>query len=118
MKKLRIGSIIIAAVFGLAACHLSSIGPEEPQRQNSPLVIAHRAGGGQWPQNSRTAVLHCIDRAWAGIPNYIDGMEMDIVLTKDGIPVILNDTKIIAVLPKWFYNGTIMDAKDKRCLCL
>ena len=92
MKKFRIGSIFIAFVFGLAACHLSSIGPGEPKLQNSALVIAHRAGGGQWPQNSRTAVLHCIERAQAGAPeNRIDGMEMDIVLTKDGIPVLSHD---------------------------
>ncbi|MBI5583968.1 MAG: hypothetical protein HY892_09105 [Deltaproteobacteria bacterium] len=92
MKKYLIGSILMAAVFGLAACHLSSIGPEAPPLQNSALVIAHRAGGGQWPQNSRTAVLNCIDRAQAGIPEKrIDGMEMDIVLTRDGIPVLSHD---------------------------
>ena len=48
----------------------------------------------------------------------IDGMELDIVLTQDGIPVIFNDTKNIAVLSKWFYYGTIMDAEDTRGLCL
>jgi glycerophosphoryl diester phosphodiesterase len=92
MKKLWIGCIFPAVVFGLAACQLSSIGPEVTKPQNSALVIAHRAGGGQWPQNSRTAVLNCIERAQAGAPeNRIDGLEMDIVLTRDGIPVLSHD---------------------------
>lgn len=92
MKRFWIGIIWLAVVFGLAACHLSNIGPEEPKLQNSPLVIAHRAGGGQWPQNSRTGVLNCIERARAGAPEKrIDGMEMDIALTRDGIPVLSHD---------------------------
>jgi glycerophosphoryl diester phosphodiesterase len=62
------------------------------QTGNPPRVIAHRAGGGQWPQNSRTAVLNCIARAQDPTPqNRYDGMEMDIVLTKDGIPVLSHD---------------------------
>ena len=87
MKKLWIGCIFLAVVFGLAACQLSNLGPSEPKSHHPTLVIAHRAGGGQWPQNSRTAVLHCIERAQAGAPeNRIDGLEMDIALTRDGIP--------------------------------
>ena len=81
-----------AVVFGLAACQLSNIGPSDPKLQNPALVIAHRAGGGQWPQNSRTAVLNCIERAQAEAPEKrIDGMEMDIALTRDGIPVLSHD---------------------------
>ena len=84
--------LFMAVVFGLAACQLSNIGPSEPKLQNPALVIAHRAGGGQWPQNSRTAVLNCIERAQAGAPEKrIDGMEMDIALTRDGIPVLSHD---------------------------
>jgi glycerophosphoryl diester phosphodiesterase len=83
---------LTAVVFGLAACQLSNIGPSDPKLQNPALVIAHRAGGGQWPQNSRTAVLNCIERAQAGAPEKrIDGMEMDIALTRDGIPVLSHD---------------------------
>ena len=92
MKRFWIGIIWLAVVFGLAACQLSNIGPEEPKPQNPALVIAHRAGGGQWPQNSRTAVLHCIERAQAETPqNRIDGLEMDIALTRNGIPVLSHE---------------------------
>jgi glycerophosphoryl diester phosphodiesterase len=92
LKKLWTRFIFVAVVFGLAACQLSNIAPSEPKPQNAALVIAHRAGGGQWPQNSRTAVLNCIERARVGAPeNRIDGMEMDIALTRDGIPVLSHD---------------------------
>jgi glycerophosphoryl diester phosphodiesterase len=92
MKKLWIGCIFMAVVFGLTACQLLNIEPSEPKPQNAVVVIAHRAGGGQWPQNSRTAVLNCIERAQAEAPEKrIDGMEMDIALTRDGIPVLSHD---------------------------
>jgi glycerophosphoryl diester phosphodiesterase len=58
----------------------------------APRVIAHRAGGGQWPQNSRTAVLSTIARAQAEAPqSRYDGMEIDVVLTRDGIPILSHD---------------------------
>jgi len=59
---------------------------------HAPRVIAHRAGGGQWPQNSRTAVLNCIARAQEeGPQKRYDGVEIDVVLTRDGIPVLSHD---------------------------
>jgi glycerophosphoryl diester phosphodiesterase len=92
MRKIRIGSGVIATVFGRTARHLSSTGPGQAKLQSSAVVIAHRAGGGQWPQNSRTAVLNCIAGAEAQAPeNRCEGMEMDIVLTKDGVPVLSHD---------------------------
>lgn len=92
MKRIRRVIGADANVLALAACQVSNTDPLRAQTDNPPAVIAHRAGGGQWPQNSRTAVLNCIDRAQAGAPeNRIDGMEMDIVLTKDGIPVLSHD---------------------------
>jgi glycerophosphoryl diester phosphodiesterase len=71
---------------------MAATDPVSTQTRNSPKVIAHRAGSGQWPQNSRTAVLNCIATAQDPNPqNRYDGMEMDIVLTKDGIPVLSHD---------------------------
>lgn len=49
-----------------------------------PLLIAHRAGSGYWPENSRTAVLGSIQRRYPGI-------EVDVTLTKDGVPVLAHD---------------------------
>jgi glycerophosphoryl diester phosphodiesterase len=92
MRKIWIMMGILLLLFGLAACHVSTTDPESTQAGDSPKVIAHRAGSGQWPQNSRTAVLNCIATAQDPIPqNRYDGMEMDIVLTKDGVPVLSHD---------------------------
>jgi glycerophosphoryl diester phosphodiesterase len=92
MRKIRTASDVITAVLGRTACYVSSSGPGEAMLQNSPVVIAHRAGGGQWPQNSRTAVLNCIRGTQAQSPETrCQGMEMDIVLTKDGVPVLSHD---------------------------
>lgn len=92
MRKIRIVVGVIALVFGLAACHVSATDPLETRTDSSPAVIAHRAGGGQWPQNSRTAVLNCIATAQTKTPqNRYDGIEMDVVLTKDGVPVLSHD---------------------------
>ena len=93
MKKFRIG--IHAHVHSFRTGSLSSF-EHRPRRtaasKLSPGSSRIARGGGQWPQESRTAVLHCIERARAGAPEKrIDGMEMDIVLTRDGIPVLSHD---------------------------
>jgi glycerophosphoryl diester phosphodiesterase len=55
-------------------------GASEPR----PVVIAHRAAAGTWPENSRTAILGSIER---GFP----GMEFDVTLTRDEVPVLAHD---------------------------
>ena len=83
---------IIIAAFGAVACYFSTSAERKPEPPNSPLIIAHRAGAGQWPQNSRTAALNCIARA--GVKDHdqrYHGIEIDIVLTKDGHPVLSHD---------------------------
>jgi glycerophosphoryl diester phosphodiesterase len=92
VKKIWIGIGIIIAALGLAACHTSTSDELKPELHNSPLIIAHRAGGGQWPQNSRTAVMNSIARAGAKDPaQRYHGIEIDIVLTKDGHLVLSHD---------------------------
>ena len=76
---------IIIAAFGVVACYISTSVEKKSESPHSPLIIAHRAGGGQWPQNSRTAVMNCIDKGRARDPaKRYHGIEIDIVLTKDG----------------------------------
>jgi glycerophosphoryl diester phosphodiesterase len=83
---------IILAAFGLVACYISTSNELKPELHHTPLIIAHRAGGGQWPQNSRTAVLNSIARAGAkDHTQRYHGIEIDIVLTKDGYPVLSHD---------------------------
>jgi len=68
MKKVWIGLGIIIAALGLAAGYISTTDLFKPELHHLPLIIAHRAGGGQWPQNSRTAVMNSIARAGTNDP--------------------------------------------------
>jgi glycerophosphoryl diester phosphodiesterase len=84
VKKAWNGLVVIVTASGLTTSRTSTAATVKPDLQRSPLVIAHRAGGGQWPQNSRTAVINSIAKRYQGI-------EIDIVLTKDGHPVLSHD---------------------------
>lgn len=53
--------------------------------ETPPLIEAHRAAAGNWPENSRTAVTQSVARNYPGI-------EFDLVLTKDLVPVLAHDT--------------------------
>ena len=50
----------------------------------SPVVEAHRGASGYWPQNSRAAMEGSVE---AGFP----GLEFDLVLTSDGVPVLSHE---------------------------
>lgn len=65
----------------LVALLATACGPGQGER---PAVIAHRAGGGYWPENSRTAVRRSIERRYPGL-------EFDVTLTKDLVPVLAHD---------------------------
>lgn len=52
-----------------------------------PLVAAHRAGAGEAPENTIAAV----DRA-AGAAHLL---QMDVLLTKDGVPVVFHDASLL-----------------------
>lgn len=52
--------------------------------EQRPVVIAHRAGSSLWPENSRTAIHGSIERGFPGI-------EFDVTLTKDEVPVLAHD---------------------------
>lgn len=49
-----------------------------------PRVVAHRSGSGNYPENSRSAVSAALHEGYPAI-------EVDIVLTKDRIPVLSHD---------------------------
>lgn len=50
----------------------------------TPRVMAHRGGAGLWPENSRSAVEGTIARGFGGL-------EFDLVLTRDAVPVLAHD---------------------------
>lgn len=56
------------------------------------MVFAHRAASGMWQQNSRTAVVETIEKFQHGsFRQLLAGIEVDIVLTKDDVPVLSHD---------------------------
>jgi len=77
---------------GLATGCVGTSDSLKPEPHHPALIIEHRAGGGQWPQNSRTAVMNSIAGARAeDRTGSYRGIETDIVLTKDGHPVLSLD---------------------------
>jgi len=49
-----------------------------------PVIVAHRASASLWPENSRTAIHGSIERGFPGI-------EFDVTLTRDEVPVLAHD---------------------------
>lgn len=59
-----------------------------------PVIEAHRGAAGYWPQNSRTAMLGSIEAGY-------EGLEFDIVLSSDGVPVLSHDPWLHEDLCTW-----------------
>ncbi|MFW5786494.1 MAG: glycerophosphodiester phosphodiesterase [bacterium] len=51
---------------------------------NRPQIFAHRGGGGLRPENTLAAFRHAVELG-------VDGLELDVHLTADGVPVISHD---------------------------
>lgn len=54
---------------------------------SKPLQIAHRGGAGLWPENTLESFRHAIDMG-------ADGIELDVHLTRDGVPVVHHDESL------------------------
>ncbi|MGV8995724.1 MAG: glycerophosphodiester phosphodiesterase family protein [Parvibaculaceae bacterium] len=52
-----------------------------------PKLIAHRGGAGLWPENTLEAFVPAIDLG-------ADGIEIDVHLTRDGVPVVHHDESL------------------------
>jgi len=52
-----------------------------------PFVIGHAAAAGEAPANTLAGVRRCLDAS-------ADGMEIDVQLTADGVPVLMHDTTV------------------------
>ena len=55
--------------------------------ENSPEVVAHRGGGGEWPEETIYAFRHAIDLG-------VDILEMDVQMTSDGELVLMHNEKV------------------------
>lgn len=77
----NIFTIIILSLYFFTA----SLAYSEPAK-----IIAHRASSGLWIQNSSHAVTKTIE-LFSQSPHLFHGIEVDIVLTKDLVPVLSHD---------------------------
>lgn len=83
MKIPALFSVIVVLFAGAGEC-----GPLQEGGQNT-MVFAHRASSGLWHQNSRNAVVNSIREAREGsLRGKLHGIEVDIALTRDGVPVL------------------------------
>lgn len=84
--RTAIASTTAAALLGAGAL-LPADRPEAPERQDAPVVVAHRGASGYAPENTLAAV----DAADA---LGIDWVENDVHRTRDGELVVLHDTSL------------------------
>ncbi len=86
----------VALVVGLAGCGFLGAGLH-------PVVEAHRGAAGYWPQNSRTAMRGSIAAGY-------EGLEFDLVLTADDVPVLSHDAWLHETLCT-LQDGTALDGR-------
>jgi glycerophosphoryl diester phosphodiesterase len=79
-------STTAAALLGAGAL-LPADRPEAPERQDAPVVVAHRGASGYAPENTLAAVDAAHDLG-------IDWVENDVHRTRDGELVVLHDTDL------------------------
>ncbi len=80
-------STTAAALLGAGALLLPADRPEAPERQDAPVVVAHRGASGYAPENTLAAV----DAADA---LGIEWVENDVHRTRDGVLVVLHDNDL------------------------
>ena len=61
--------------------------PQTEVRPSRPLVIAHRGASGLAPENTLAAFSLAIALG-------ADGVEMDVQMSRDGLPVVIRDTRV------------------------
>lgn len=92
MRPSYIAAVTILLALAMAGCKKGSSSGQEQnpfliEPGTRPLVIAHRGGKGLMPEATMLAFDNAVNLG-------ADVLEMDIVLTKDSIPVIIHDLTI------------------------
>jgi glycerophosphoryl diester phosphodiesterase len=88
--------------WGAALCALALAGCGLVDAPGTPLIEAHRFAAGNWPENSRTGLAGALDAGYKGL-------EFDLLLTKDKIPLLSHDAEISPVKCT-FADGTDIPA--------
>ncbi|MFP4479135.1 MAG: glycerophosphodiester phosphodiesterase family protein [Candidatus Izemoplasmatales bacterium] len=93
MKLFKKLFIVIAILLVLSLILLFAPKPKYPKtnpflsKDGMPLVMAHAGGKGTYPDNTMAAYLYSFNLG-------VDVLEMDVQLTKDGIPVLVHGQNI------------------------
>ncbi len=89
MRKGALAAGLLAAVVTLAAAYVQvgAVAGELAGRRGTPVVVAHRAGAALGPENTLQALE-------ASIAAGADMVEVDVRLTRDGVPVLLHDSTL------------------------
>ena len=66
--------------------------PLSSRASDPPLIIAHRAGTADYPENTLLAIRHAID-------NRADGIWLTVQLSADGVPVLYRPLDLSASDP-------------------
>lgn len=88
MRTLKYISYVVVLISLLSAYIVQT--PEQPARNKKTIIFAHRAAAGLWPQNSRHAVIQSLEAMSNGSLKG-HGIEIDLVLTQDQVPVLAHD---------------------------
>lgn len=86
----RISPSRLSAALGLALCSSLFGGAAIAEEEKAPVVIAHRGAPAYLPE-------HTIAGKAMAYAQGADYLEQDIVLTKDGVPIVLHDITLDAV---------------------
>lgn len=79
---------MIGALYGTSGWHSRKSDHDlSPQKTMRPLVMAHRGGGGLWPENTMLAFERARDLG-------VDVIETDVHSTSDGVLVVMHDETV------------------------
>lgn len=85
----RASVLSAGALLALAGCSLPGAGPQALRTLDgrAPLVVAHRGASGYLPEETLEAYARAIELG-------ADVIEMDIVMTRDGVPITRHDPNL------------------------
>ena len=88
----RTGKLLFIVIFFIASCQTNSqfdkiLGEFHNSKSDYVMVAAHRAAHNIHPENSLPAIQHAIDLG-------VDIIELDVKVSKDGIPFLMHDGTI------------------------
>jgi len=84
---LLIPILLVAAVYGILVLRARPAQDHPFFHHDRPLVIAHRGGAGQWPENTLHAFVRAVELG-------VDVLEMDVQMTQDGQLVVIHDSTV------------------------